>query len=350
MPLFQTLSRGLCAAALLSAAGLSQAADYRLTDLGTLPGGDLSRAIAINQAGVVVGDSSREPGTYAMRPTRFGQRRDSDLLRHSGLHEAQGSATAVNDAGDIAGTVNAPDLGWRPFVVREGVLTLLQPPGSDYAGVAGMNNAGDLVGFGRVRPNWLGGFLWHAGTWTALRGPVHRQQTSALAINDAGLVVGWADLRVGADGKRVGFLWQNGVAVGRLPSLGGPWTEAHGVNQAGTVVGLSTLAGRYDRHAFVYRDGQMQDIDGDPLSISEAEAINAQGEVVGWRTAQGRWGAFVYRQGQMQWVDDLLPPAQRAEWTVDLAHGINDAGQIVGEAVHLTLGRRAVLLTPTAVR
>ena len=348
MPFFDTLRAGLAATALLGATTAALSADYRLTDLGTLPKGDLSRATAIGPDGRVFGQSSDAPQTYQMRPVEFRDGRVRRLLRGTDAARAVGSAVAVDAQGGIAGTLSI-EHGPVAYRLKGAVLEQLAPR-HGWAFALGMSPGGLVVGQARLDGGSVTGFQWADGPPVALPGPVPTLSSAALGAQDGGLVVGWADLSVGPHGRRVAYAWRDGVAVGELPGLGGAWSEATAVNAHGAVVGHSTVRDRYDRHAFLYQDGRLLDLDGDPASISEAWAINGHGEVVGWRVQAGPEGAFVYRQGRMQRLDTLLPAAQRAVWTVDRAHAIDDQGRIAGEAVHPTLGRRAVLLTPAQPR
>ncbi len=102
--------------------------------------------------------------------------------------------------------------------------------------------------------------------------------TAALAINDAGQVVGstW----IGEQPPRA-FLWLPGQGMRELGTLGGVGTEAFGINDAGQVVGYGTTTDGAARHAFVWtaRDG-MEDLY--PLTgMTDARAINNRGQVVG---------------------------------------------------------------------
>jgi probable HAF family extracellular repeat protein len=346
--LLQTLRARLVAATLLGAAAAAQAADYRLTDLGTLPRGDLSRATAIGPDGRVYGQSSDAPQTYQMRPVVFHGGEVRRLLRGTDAARAVGTAVAVDAQGAIAGTLSL-EHGPVAYRLHGAVLEQLAPR-HGWALALGMSPGGLVVGQARLDGGSMTGFQWGGGAPVALPGPVPTRASAALGAQDGGLVVGWADLSGGPQARRVAYAWRDGVAVGELPGFGGHWSEATAVNAHGAVVGHSTLTDRYDRHAFLYQGGQLLDLDGDPASISEAWAINGRGEVVGWRARGGRDAAFLYRQGRMQRLDALLPAAQRAVWTVDRAHAIDDQGRIVGEAVHPTRGRHAVLLTPVQPR
>jgi probable HAF family extracellular repeat protein len=126
-----------------------------------------------------------------------------------------------------------------------------------------------------------------------------------------------------------------------LGSLGGNLSVAYGINASGQVVGYSYTTSNASRLAFLYTNGQMQDL-GSLGGWSDARGINASGQVVGWSSLAGNapQHAFLYTNGQMQDLNSLvdLPPGVSLEY----AYGINDQGWIVGQ----TSSGHAYLLTP----
>jgi probable HAF family extracellular repeat protein len=115
-------------------------------------------------------------------------------------------------------------------------------------------------------------------------------ESKALAMDDTGLVVGWAHT---ADGLTHAFLWEEGV-MSDLGTLGGDWSEATGVNSWGGIIGISaTLAG--EAHPFFYSGGQLVDLNNiiqwqpetqrvsiQPTRVlTDVKAINENGWIVG---------------------------------------------------------------------
>src|SRR5262249_26570984 len=147
-------------------------------------------------------------------------------------------------------------------------------------------------------------------------------------------VVGQANTASGASDA---FLWQNGVMRGLGASS---YAVAVAINDSGQVAGTSTHG------AFLWQNGLTKDLGTlntkdrgtpkrDQFSFSDAEAINASGQVVGFSEGQkfdksgyfllsDRYTAVVWSNGQIKSLG-TLPGGSNSG-----ANGINDLGQVVG--------------------
>ncbi|HEY3608052.1 MAG TPA: hypothetical protein VGL06_11160 [Pseudonocardiaceae bacterium] len=121
----------------------------RLTTLGALPGGGFAEALAVNLAGEVVGASSNDAGTFGTRhAVLFANGAVTDLnVRGTGIGASAASANAINNSSVIVGADGAGDA----FIYQNSQATDLNtliPPNSGYRlGTAtGINDAGDIVG------------------------------------------------------------------------------------------------------------------------------------------------------------------------------------------------------------
>ncbi len=168
-------------------------------------------AMAINTSGVVVGWA--ELVTGGTKAVRW-----DDQGAHV-LPGNNGAAYDINDAGTTVGYVEVPGLApaiWSPT----GSLTILALPDGDTFGTAtGINNMGQVVGTtGRSNGPEL---THHAVIWapdgTATVIP-DSEMGEATKINDAGVVVGYAE-NVSPDlPGSTGVIWANGQRILAPPS------------------------------------------------------------------------------------------------------------------------------------
>ena len=187
MDLARRLTAGFTAALLATvvavAAGTAASAaphPLHVVDLGTLRGHCCSYALAINNAGDVVGFSA--PPNHAFLWHRGHLTDLGTLGGHSSV------ATAINDWGDIAGYSQLPDGSTHSVWWHHGHIQDLNIPGGGYP--HGINNSGVIVGITSVDNSGTGiGFRWHAGVTTLL---VTKDGTKVLAnaINDRDQIAG----------------------------------------------------------------------------------------------------------------------------------------------------------------
>jgi probable HAF family extracellular repeat protein len=176
-------------------------------------------------------------------------------------------------------------------------------------------------------------------------GTLGGQGSGAYGINNTGQVVGETATIPGSYITRA-FLYSNGTMTD-LGTLGGTTSWAYGINNTGQVVGYASTAGAAG-HAFLYSNGVMSDLGTLGGTSSQALGINNNGQVVGWAYTAGGAArdAFVYSGGSLLDLNKQLSPGSGSGWILSDANAINDLGQIVGTGTFNGV-LRAYLLTGT---
>jgi probable HAF family extracellular repeat protein len=159
-------------------------------------------------------------------------------------------------------------------------------------------------------------------------------------INDAGLIVGGAPT-AGSSAVRA-FLWDEPAGMQQLPTFSGE-AFANAINADGRVVGRAAVS-RFINHAFLWQGGgSLQDLGTLPGgSISAAYGINGLGQVVG----ESNTGSFAFHGFLWDAVGGMRDLGTLPGGTYSLAWGINDAGWVVGEAAAADGQPRAFLWVP----
>ncbi len=323
---------------IIPAAAPAANARYTVTDLGAL-GGATTKAMGINENGQVVGASQIGSSMYAFLW-------DEGTITNLGALGGQGSwAYDINDSGQVIG---GSPLGsgdnhaflWQQNGGMQDLGTLGGP--SSYA--FEINASGQAVGYACCAPDtYLShAVLWGSGGIVDLGDldPVWPAISAAYGINDAGQVVGGS---YDPTANFHAFLWQNG-SMQDFGRLGGYFCEALGINENGQVVGVSQLSGNTTNHAFLW-DGAMQDLGALTWEHSIAYDINDNGQVVGVLQTGQNSHAFVWANGQMQDLNSLIPTG--TGWELSEARAISDKGQITGFGAY-NGQTRAFLLSPRA--
>lgn len=143
----------------------------------------------------------------------------------------------------------------QPVISTGGTTTALPLPGSDTSGQAqAINRSGDIVG--RSVGAATQAVLWRNQVPQVL-GTLGGANAAAIALNDAGDVVGWANT---ASGEQHAFVHSGGM-MRDLGTLGGTMSAATGINSRGQIVGLSTRADNTRFYPFLYENGTMIDLE-----------------------------------------------------------------------------------------
>ncbi len=296
-----------------------------ITDIGVLPGDELSSANAISASGQVVGVSEKNLGVpHASFLYSNGQMTDLGTL--PGFTTS--SANGINSSGQVVGVAaTTTSTAEASFLYSNGqMIDLGTLPGGNDSEAYGINDSGQVVGGSTGSDTHA--FLYSNGQMTDLGTlPGGNDYSKAIGINSTGQVVGDSDTSSGVDHA---FLYSNGqmTDLGTLP--GGTFSLADGINDSGQVVGEAGNSKSFG-HAFLYSNGQMTDLGTLPGgNESKANGINSTGQVVGWSDTSGSMSqhAFLYSNGKMIDLNTLLPA--NSGWVLTDATAINDSDQLVG--------------------
>ena len=206
----------------------------------------------------------------------------------------------INDAGTAVGVAQTDALQGNHAWVATGttMTTLPALPGSDptlSSGAIAINNAGQVVG---VSPVSSGGFGFHAVLWSAAGviqdlGTLGGTNSAAIDINDAGQVIGSS--QIAGDAVTHFFLWSAGTGMQDLNTIIHPdVTSVVEINASGQITGTYTTPGGAS-HAFLYTPGSgLLDLGTLGGATSAPTGLNDNGQVVGSSTlADGTTHAFL---------------------------------------------------------
>ena len=328
-------------AAVVLWSGTAQAAPtYSLTNLGDF-GGNYSSANGINNSGQVVGEAWTFPDVLLGSNSRAFLYSGGSMTDLGTLGGNNSYALDINNNGQIVGSANNVYGADQGFLYSNGNMTT--PGAHSYRAI---NDSGKIVGQAWQGVGSGGGmraFLSTNGAITDL-GTLGGNESSATGINNLGQVVGQSRV-VGGGLNNHAFLYSGGVMTD-LGTLGGNYSVATGINDSGQIVGQSSKGGlSWENTAFLYNNGTMTDLGNLGGGSSGAYAINASGQIVGSSfTSDNMWHAFLYSSGSMIDLNSLIDPD--SGWVIERADGINDSGQIAATGRHLTLGQRALMLSP----
>jgi probable HAF family extracellular repeat protein len=309
-----------------------------LTDLGLLPGGTASRALAINTAGNVAGLAT--DSTFALQRPIWDANTGAIIRTADNLDPASTAVPEhINDIGEMVGTEEFGGrlyrgVYWNPQGRAFGLRPL---PGVDpvfgpvHVKGHGINNLGQMVGASQESaPN----FFLHAVLWQNkdtspqdlgfLGTGTYGNDSEAYGINDLTHIVG--NSAVGTAIRA--FLWRNGRMIDLGALSGQVVSEAIAINNSGLVVGKSNfypVAWRYDvANATSTAAIQQLPIPAGFFSAQPA-AVNDSGDVAGYAGSPSIDAhAVLWRNGRA--IDLGVWPGGH----YSVATGINNFGQIVG--------------------
>ena len=241
-------------------------------------------------------------------------------------------AYAINNRGDIVGSSRlVGDSSTHGFLFGLGRMMDLNPLNSGFVqtvGPTGINNRGEIAS-GLVREG-----VYAAATYNSKNGEITVLGSfgglafgsfsgTATAINDSGETVGYSYID---DLNRHAFLYKNGQMTD-IGSLGG-YSAALSINNAGDIVGFSSESVNGPAHPFLYGKGGMSQINpfDQPSGEGIAWKLSNGGTVVGEALNGPYINGFIYFKGLVTNVGTLEGGRNSH------AYSINDGGDVVGVA------------------
>ena len=308
----RSLGVAACLAASLSTDTVTSATPFTMVDLGTLPGGSLSRARAIDDHGHVVGWS--ETATGEQHAVLWKRGRIVDLGTLGGTTS---EATDINRRAQIIGSSTTATGEVHAFVWDRGAMVDLGTLGGSFTHANAINRRGRIVGWSTLPSGEEHAFLFENGILIDL-GASLGAASQAWDINDRGDIVGW---RAAGAFNRMAVLWRDGQAIdiGTLPGGNSSWALA--INDRGQILGKSDASLGPPR-PFVWDDGVMTDlgIRQDPIF---PVALNGRGQVIYTASADsGRYRGYLWEDG--------VTTALESFGSLSFVSAINDKGQVVG--------------------
>jgi probable HAF family extracellular repeat protein len=236
--------------------------NFRMKQLPTL-GGNNAIGAGINAEGLAVGWAENNvadstclaPQVLQFEAVVWGPDYSKILQLPSLSGDPDGAATAINGQGQIVGISGTCDVAIGAYSAKHAVIWENGQPteiklfnGSGWNTPMAINNLGVVAGFANVPPDVVGGQLQI--TWTS-------------------------------------FIWSTEGGATNIGVLNGDAiSEATGINDEGTVIGTSFAANFTSSRAYLYKDGQLEDLNnlalgGSNLYLISTGDINNSGVITG---------------------------------------------------------------------
>jgi probable HAF family extracellular repeat protein len=276
-----------------------------MKDLGTLPGGNISGAIGINNAGQVVGYSNTSTSLLTeYNFIAFAWTSGGGMINLGKLAGGDSScAFEINSSGVIAGDSFATEtLVYAASWTNDKIKSLGTLPNSIFTAALDINDNDEIVGESVFA--YSPTFTSHAFKWTAATGlkdigTLPRGDTSiANAINSSGVIAGQSNAGSFLTAWHA-VKWNASNGIEDLGTLvGGTYSIGFGINNSGEIVGYGNI-GDNAAHAMVWTPNEgMQDLNNlipanSGWVLINANAVNASGQITGYGTKGGHNHAFL---------------------------------------------------------
>jgi probable HAF family extracellular repeat protein len=231
----------------------------------------------------------------------------------------------INNRGQVVG-----DSSVYGFIYDHGSYTIINVPGtpetltSGFSGV--INDLGQAVGiyYSQISEFYFEGFLYSGGTYSTIDPPGSISSNPG-GINDLGQIVGTYE---DDNFHWHGFLYSSGKYI-TIDAIGSIYTYVSGINDSGQMVGSYEDSSSHF-HGYLLKSAKSSfhpphytTIDPPNSIDTYIYAINASGQIVGYYNDGHQDHGFLYSHGNYTTID---PPGS----TNSYVSAINASGQIVG--------------------
>ena len=248
---------------------------------------------------------------------------------------ANSRAADINSSGAVVGGYSTGGAS-RGFVNRGKGVVLLGSLGGTSSSAVAINDRGVVLG------NWTSaigerrGYLYSCGTQRNI-GAIYGG-TTYRDINNAGYIIGLAN-PPGSGPYPLSVLRAPNGAITDLGSIAteNPATQVYAINNRNQIAAESGPWSSPEQpfRAVIWTKGKFRDLGGFGAEPNGAVAINDRGQATGYAsvTTGGPHDrvAFLYSHGRLINID----PRPATEWRYSEGKGINNHGHIVGESDHI---------------
>jgi probable HAF family extracellular repeat protein len=214
----------------------------------------------------------------------------------------------------------------------EYVFTLFEVPGATFTDVRGINNSGQVVGYASgTGDNYA--FIYSGGSFIKPTGPAGYSGFSFGGINDSGVAVGSANVLATGPGPTSGLIYSGGtMTTVNRPGWDQTWFRA--IGPTGLITGYSSNIDDVSYSAFTYNptSGIFTNLTPrgtTPSWLDIAQGINAAGQIVGSTRLAGP-GTYPTTSGFLYNPTTDSYELFQVGGLPTRARGINDTGLITG--------------------
>jgi probable HAF family extracellular repeat protein len=369
---------------------------YNVTDLGNL--GYSSYPAAINSAGQIVGTSyadsaQSEASAFLYDASSTGLK---TMVALFGAGNYGNTANGINDSGQVVGSVlndyageyqqdaytgNINTLAFTSLSFNStGVINFHGGYTGSRTAANAVNNNGDVAGTVVLPGDSANTTYGFTCSPSSNSGSIFPRPDLAFGsgivasnngINDSGIYVG--SIATSSTGVPLAYYYNPAAnfGSGSIFQINTPldtsstsyYATANAINDNGQVVGggLMSTTGNYSLNAYrydIFGAGTMIDLGAlGTGNYSEAQGINSTGEIVGYSYLSatnllsggptGPYHAFVYNSGgSMTDLNSLIP--SNSGWDLEEATAVNASGWIVGYGINSAGATDGFLLTPVS--